>query len=49
MHEELNIRQKKPYIEKPESAGRNPDELAMEAWSNFLHRNWSFIVFLFYG
>lgn len=49
LHEELNIRLKKPYIEKPSSQGRDESELALECWSNFLHRNWSFIVFLFYG
>lgn len=48
LHEELNVRQKKPYIEKPE---HRPDtlELSYEFWSNFLQRDWSFLVFLFYG
>jgi ubiquitin C-terminal hydrolase len=45
----LNIRQEKPYFVNPESDGRNIEELAVEAWSNFLHRNWSFIIFMFYG
>ena len=42
------MRQKKPYIEKPE---HRPDtlELSYEFWSNFLQRDWSFLVFLFYG
>ncbi len=39
----------KPYIEKPSSHGRDQEELAVQCWSNFLQRNWSFIVFLFYG
>jgi ubiquitin C-terminal hydrolase len=49
LHEELNIRMKKPYIEKPSSNRREESELAVECWANFLHRNWSFIAFLFYG
>jgi ubiquitin C-terminal hydrolase len=49
LHEELNIRMNKPYIEKPDSYGRDEDELSIECWSNFLHRNWSFIAFIFFG
>ena len=49
LHEELNVRMNKPYIEKPTSQGREERELSIECWSNFLHRNWSFIAFLFYG
>jgi len=49
LHEELNVRMNKPYIEKPSSQGREERELSTECWSNFLHRNWSFIGFLFYG
>ena len=39
----------KPYIEKQDSAGRFENELATQYWCNFLHRNWSFIAFLFFG
>ena len=48
LHEELSLRTKKPYIAKPEF---RPDtiELSYEFWSNFLRRDWSFLVFLFYG
>ena len=48
LHEELNLRTKKPYIPKPEF---RPDtlELSYEFWSNFLRRDWSTPVFLFYG
>lgn len=48
LHEEVNVRLIKPYIENPEN---RPDtiELSLEFWSNFLKRNWSVFVFLFYG
>jgi len=48
LHEELSVRQKKPYIENPEF---RPDtiELSYEFWSNFLRRDWSFLVFLLYA
>jgi len=49
MHEELNLRQKKPYIENPESEGRKIVELGLEHWSNTLRRDWSLFLFLFYG
>jgi hypothetical protein len=48
MHEEMNIRTKKPYIENPENRIDN-QELAQEFWCNFLRRNWSFFCFLMYG
>ena len=40
---------KKPYIENPESKGRELNQLGLEQWSNALQRNWSIIYFLFYG
>lgn len=49
LHEEHNIRMKKPYIENPTSDRRNELELIGEYWSSFLLRNWSFFVFLYYG
>jgi len=48
LHEELNVRIKKPYIENPENR-KDSVELSHEFWSNFLQRNWSFLVFLFHG
>eukprot|EP00347_Sterkiella_histriomuscorum_P024260 403331751 len=49
LHEELNIRIRKEYIENPSSNDRNEYELMIEYWSNFLRRNWSFVAFMFYG
>ena len=49
LHEELNLRMKKPYIQNPESKNRDLNELGLEQWSNNLLRNWSIIYFLFYG
>jgi len=49
LHEELNLRQEKPYLENPDSDDRKIVELGMESWSNTLRREWSFIFFLFYG
>jgi hypothetical protein len=48
LHEEINIRVKKPYIEDPDN---RQDKLVVynEYWSNFLRRNWSFFVFLFHA
>ena len=48
LHEELNVRQKKPYIEAPDF---RPDlkRVNDEFWANFLRRNWSFMVHIFYG
>lgn len=48
LHEELNVRRSKPYIENPESLEDN-EQLIHLYWSNFLRRNWSFILFLYYG
>lgn len=48
LHEELNVRQKKPAIEDPDDR-RDVKEVNSEFWSNFLRRNWSFMVFVFYG
>ena len=49
LHEELNLRLKKPYISNPDSKGRRVQSLALENWSNTLKREWSLMLFLFYG
>lgn len=49
LHEELNLRQKKPFITNPESKNRDVTELGIESWSNALQRDWSIFWFLFYG
>ena len=49
LHEEVNQRTTKPFIENPSSEDRNLVELGLETWSNNLRRDWSFIFFLFYG
>lgn len=49
LHEDLNLRKRKPAITNPESKGRNINELGLECWSNNLRRDYSFIFFLFYG
>lgn len=49
LHEELNLRLKKPYIPNPESKGRDLRNLGLENWSNTLRREWSFVFHLFYG
>ena len=49
MHEELNLRLNKPYIQNPESDGREINQLGLEHWSNTLRREWSFLYFMFYG
>jgi len=43
------LRQEKPYIENPDSDKRDIKDLALENWANTLRRDWSFILFLFYG
>ena len=49
LHEELNLRSKKPFLTNPESKDREIEELGLEHWSNSLRRDWSLIYFLFYG
>lgn len=49
LHEELNLRNEKPFINNPNSKDRDPITLGLECWSNALQRDWSFIFFLFYG
>lgn len=49
LHEELNLRQEKPYFENPDSDNRVSYELGLETWANTLRRDWSFIFFLFFG
>ena len=48
LHEEVNIRMKKPYIENPSNRADTLN-LSLEYWANFLRRNWSVFVFLNYG
>jgi ubiquitin C-terminal hydrolase len=49
LHEEVNLRMKKPYIENPESEDRQVMELGLEYHANSLRRDWSFFFFTFYG
>ena len=49
LHEDLNLRLKKPYIENPPSLDREMVSFALENWSNTLRREWSFIFHLLYG
>lgn len=49
LHEELNLRMSKPYLQNPDSKDREAFSLAHENWSNTLRREWSFIFFLLYG
>jgi ubiquitin carboxyl-terminal hydrolase 4/11/15 len=49
LHEELNLRKEKPFIENPDSDNRDEKELGLQVWSNMLRRDWSFIFFLFQG
>ena len=49
LHEEMNLRIDKPYVENPDSDGRDITDLANECWANQLRRNWSIFYFLFYG
>jgi len=48
LHEEVNVRIKKPYVENPENCKDTP-ELIHQFWSNYLRRNWSFFVFIYHG
>lgn len=50
LHEDLNMIQKKPYLEKVEGTLQdNDEEKARESWVNFLKRNFSKIINMFYG
>ena len=42
------MRQTKPYIESPDFRS-DIKRVNDEFWANFLRRNWSFMVFIFYG
>ena len=44
LHEDLNRILKKPYIPEDDRPGRTDEELAAEAWANYLKRNDSVIV-----
>jgi hypothetical protein len=49
LHEDLNQVIEKPYIEDPETQGRDDSEVAKEIWTNHTKRNQSIIVDLFQG
>lgn len=49
LHEELNLRTRKPYLANPDSKNRDLGELSLEMWSNSLQRDWSLLYFTFYG
>lgn len=49
LHEEVNIRLEKPFMENPQSFNRDEEDLMTEYWANFLRRNWSFLGFIVYG
>ena len=50
LHEDLNLIKKKPYIEgKDYSADDNGPALARQFWVDFLRRNYSKLIELFYG
>ena len=49
LHEDMNLRKTKPYIENPDSENRNVTDLGFESFSNSLKRDWSFITFMFNG
>jgi hypothetical protein len=46
VHEDINQRKSKPYLQNPESDNRNVIDLALEMYSNELRRDWSFISFM---
>lgn len=46
IHEDINLRRTKPYLQNPESDNRNVIDLALEMQSNELRRDWSFISFM---
>lgn len=50
LHEDLNLIQKKPYTEGVEGSLEDDDKVtARKSWVNFLKRNYSNIMKLFYG
>eukprot|EP00948_MAST-09A_sp_MAST-9A-sp1_P004065 g4065.t1 len=49
IHEDLNRVKKKPYVESKDANGRKDAIVAKEAWEDFLKRNKSVVVDLFYG
>jgi hypothetical protein len=51
LHEEINLKSEKEYIENPDSLkfDGNEEELALQFWSNNMKRNASFIYSLFLG
>ena len=49
LHEDLNLVNKKPYVEEKEAEGRPDQVVAAERWEGFKKRNDSFIVDNFFG
>lgn len=49
MSEDLFKRNKKPYVETPDSEGKTDAVASFEAWNKHLIRNQSYIVDLFHG
>ena len=49
IHEDLNRIRDKPYIEQTDSNGRDDQIVSEEHWGQFMQRNRSVIVDLFYG
>ena len=43
IHEDLNLIWKKPYIERPESDGRDDEDLMLQTYMHHLCRNQSFV------
>lgn len=49
LHEDLNLIERKPYVEDVESKGRPDEVVAAEAWEAYKKRNVSFIQDTFMG
>jgi len=49
LHEDLNRIKVKPYVEMPDSDGREDADIAREAWENYKLRNDSVILDIFHG
>jgi ubiquitin C-terminal hydrolase len=49
LNEDLNRIKEKPYVEIPDSDGREDDIVSKEQWDAFTKRNDSVMIDLFYG
>lgn len=49
VHEDLNRIKQKPYIENPDSDGRDDHAVALETWEIYKKRNDSVIIDNMYG